>query len=193
MKFKLNRLTIAGIMVAIGLLVGGLALGIRLIGFDLDNDAGRETSPDLDELLAPGKVKAQEAAPTPASAPIKTNEANEANEANEINEANEANETNEANEVNEADEANEANEVNEANEANESVGQQGEVKITPDQAQAAVLAANPGATALEVKLEKGNGAQLVYEVKLNNGVVVYVDPNSGQILKSGSDNDDDND
>ena len=158
--FKLNRLTIAGIMVAIGLLVGGLALGIRLIGFDLDNDAGRETSPDLDELLAPSKVKAQEAVPTPASAPIKTNEANE---------------------------------VNEANEANESVGQQGEVKITPDQAKAAVLTANPGATALGVKLEKGNGAQLVYEVKLNNSVVVYVDPNSGQILKSGSDNDDDND
>ena len=53
--------------------------------------------------------------------------------------------------------------------------------ITPEEAEAAALAANPGATAIEVELENENGAQ-VYEVELDNGLEVMVDANDGTVL-----------
>lgn len=53
--------------------------------------------------------------------------------------------------------------------------------ITPNQAQVAALAANPGASALSVQLEDENG-QLVYAVEMNSGAVVKVDAGNGKIL-----------
>ncbi|HUW68668.1 MAG TPA: PepSY domain-containing protein [bacterium] len=53
--------------------------------------------------------------------------------------------------------------------------------ITANQAQAAALAANPGASALSVHLEDENG-QLVYAVEMNSGAVVKVDAGNGKIL-----------
>ena len=53
--------------------------------------------------------------------------------------------------------------------------------ITPDAAKAAALAAYPGATVLEVELEKENGT-LVYEVELDNGVEVMVDASDGTVV-----------
>ena len=53
--------------------------------------------------------------------------------------------------------------------------------ITADEAKAAVLDAYPGTSAVEVELERENGA-LVYEVELNNGLEVAVDADTGTVL-----------
>lgn len=53
--------------------------------------------------------------------------------------------------------------------------------ITADQAKAAALAANPGATALAVGLDDENGC-LVYGVELSNGADVKVDAGNGQVV-----------
>jgi hypothetical protein len=53
--------------------------------------------------------------------------------------------------------------------------------ITPEQAQEAVLAANPGTSVVGVDQDTENGS-LVYEVKLDNGLEVQVDAGSGAIL-----------
>jgi hypothetical protein len=56
-----------------------------------------------------------------------------------------------------------------------------QASITSDDAQAAALAANPGASVVGVDQDEENGA-LVYEVKLDNGLEVQVDASSGAIL-----------
>ena len=56
-----------------------------------------------------------------------------------------------------------------------------EATITPEQAEAAVLEANPGAAVVKTELESDNGA-LVYEVELDNGLEVMVDASDGTIL-----------
>jgi uncharacterized membrane protein YkoI len=53
--------------------------------------------------------------------------------------------------------------------------------ITTEQAKAAVLEANPGATVVAVELERGN-SKLVYEVGLDNGLELLVDANTGALL-----------
>lgn len=53
--------------------------------------------------------------------------------------------------------------------------------ITAEQAKAAALAANPGATATSVELDDENGC-LVYGVQLNNGADVKVDAGNGQVV-----------
>lgn len=53
--------------------------------------------------------------------------------------------------------------------------------ITPEQAQEAVLAANPGTGVVGVDQDTENGS-LVYEVTLDNGLEVQVDVGSGAIL-----------
>ncbi len=53
--------------------------------------------------------------------------------------------------------------------------------ITPEQAKAAVLATNPGTTAVEVDLDREGGVQ-AYEVKLDNDLEVKVDASNGTIL-----------
>ncbi len=53
--------------------------------------------------------------------------------------------------------------------------------ITAQQAQAAALAANPGATATSVGLDDENGC-LVYGVQLSNGADVKVDAGNGAVL-----------
>jgi hypothetical protein len=60
-------------------------------------------------------------------------------------------------------------------------GAASQAAITPEQAQAAALAANPGASVAGVDQDEENGA-LVYEVKLDNGLEVQVDASSGAIL-----------
>jgi len=59
--------------------------------------------------------------------------------------------------------------------------------ITPEEAEAAALAANPGATVIDVELENENGA-LVYEVELDNGLEVMVDASDGAILGTEQEN-----
>jgi hypothetical protein len=56
-----------------------------------------------------------------------------------------------------------------------------EATITPEEAKAAALAANPGATVVKVGLERENGT-LVYEVELDNGLEVEVDASDGTIV-----------
>lgn len=55
-------------------------------------------------------------------------------------------------------------------------------KITPEQAQAAALAANPGTTVTKTELENADG-YLVYGVELSNGTDVKVDAGDGKVLR----------
>ncbi len=65
---------------------------------------------------------------------------------------------------------------------------QGQTSISAAEAEAAALAANPGAKVMEVELEKERGI-VVYSVELSNGLEVNVDANSGVILNSLPDDD----
>ena len=56
-----------------------------------------------------------------------------------------------------------------------------QAKITPDQANAAAVAANPGATVVKTDLGDQNGS-LVYSVELSNGSEVKVDAGNAKIL-----------
>jgi uncharacterized membrane protein YkoI len=53
--------------------------------------------------------------------------------------------------------------------------------ITPEQAKAAALQANPGTTVVKVELDNENGA-LVYSVELSNGMDVKVDAGNAAVL-----------
>ena len=77
-------------------------------------------------------------------------------------------------------EALEAGGEDDAGEANASLGGTG---ITAAEARAAAEAAYPGAKAREVELENENGAT-VYEVELDNGLEIALDPANGNILCS---------
>lgn len=88
---------------------------------------------------------------------------------------------------NETNEATETNEAAETNEANEAAALQGQAAITQADAEAAALAANSGATVVKTALDKENGV-LVYDVKLDNGIDVTVDANTGAVLTSAKDN-----
>lgn len=74
-------------------------------------------------------------------------------------------------------------------EADEASALAGQARISLDQAKAAALAANPGATVVKAGLDNENGA-LVYSVELNNGSDVKVDAGSGAVLntQAGGDN-----
>lgn len=81
-----------------------------------------------------------------------------------------------------ADEAGdvEDNDGDEAGEAEEAVSPT-QANITPDEAKAAAEAAYPGTKALEVELEKERG-MIAYEVELDNGLEVLIDPANGDLL-----------
>jgi len=74
-------------------------------------------------------------------------------------------------------------------EADEAAALQGKATISAADAEAAALAANPGATVVKSELDNENGA-LVYSVELDNGADVKVDAGNGAILftDSGADN-----
>ena len=74
----------------------------------------------------------------------------------------------------------------------ETIGPNDKAAITADQAIAAVLAAHPDAAAVRTTLEKERGT-LLYSVKLNTGQEVTVDANTGQVLKTEREGDDDDD
>jgi len=101
-------------------------------------------------------------------------------------EADETNEVDETNEAAETDQASEANEAKEADETNESADLQGQATISQPDAEAAALAANPGAKVVKTELDNENGV-LAYNVELDNGVDVMVDANSGTVLNSQQD------
>ena len=65
----------------------------------------------------------------------------------------------------------------------------GQAKISIEQAKAAALVANPGATVVKAELDNENGA-LVYSVELSTGADVKVDAGNGAILHTdtGADN-----
>jgi uncharacterized membrane protein YkoI len=73
-------------------------------------------------------------------------------------------------------------------EADESAALQGITNISAADAEAAALAANPGATVVKIELDNENGA-LVYSVELSNGADVKVDAGNGTILFTDSDAD----
>jgi uncharacterized membrane protein YkoI len=73
-------------------------------------------------------------------------------------------------------------------EADESAALAGLSTITPEQARAAALTANPGATVLKVELDNENGA-LVYSVELSNGADVKIDAGNAAVLHTDSDGD----
>lgn len=168
---KLDKKWIIGLAVVGLMVVGGLAVSV-LARTDLDRDAGRETQPDADEFLG-GWFGASDANAQSVASP--TTEVNESGEGLEVNEANGSNEGNESGE------GTEVNQANESNEENESAVEGVIVPIAPEQAKQTVLDANPGATVTGVKLEY-EGETLVYEVNLDNGKEVYVDPYTGKIL-----------
>ncbi len=66
-------------------------------------------------------------------------------------------------------------------ESAESAALAGQAKVTIEQAKAAALAANPGATVVKAELDNENGA-LVYSVELSTGADVKVDAGNGAIL-----------
>jgi len=72
-----------------------------------------------------------------------------------------------------------------ASEADEATALASLATITPEQAKAAALAANPGATVVKVELDDENGA-LVYSVELSDGLDVEVDAGSAEVLYTDS-------
>ena len=74
----------------------------------------------------------------------------------------------------------------------ETIGPNDKAAITADQAIVAALAAHPDAAAVRSALEKERGT-LLYSVKLNTGQEVKVDANTGQVLKTEREGDDDDD
>jgi uncharacterized membrane protein YkoI len=74
----------------------------------------------------------------------------------------------------------------------ETLGPNDKAAITADQAIAAALAAHPDAAAVRTALEKERGT-LLYSVKLNTGQEVQVDANTGQVLTTAREGDDDDD
>jgi uncharacterized membrane protein YkoI len=66
-------------------------------------------------------------------------------------------------------------------EADEAAALQAKATITSAEAEAAALAANPGATVVKTELDIENGV-LVYSVELSNGMDVKVDAGDGEIL-----------
>jgi uncharacterized membrane protein YkoI len=74
----------------------------------------------------------------------------------------------------------------------ETIGLNDKAAITADQAIAAALAAHPDAAAVRTALEKERGT-LLYSVKLNTGQEVQVDANTGQVLTTAREGDDDDD
>jgi uncharacterized membrane protein YkoI len=73
-------------------------------------------------------------------------------------------------------------------EADEATALAGQARITIEQAKAAALAANPGATVVKAELDNENGA-LVYSVELSTGADVKVDAGNGAILHTDTGND----
>jgi uncharacterized membrane protein YkoI len=55
--------------------------------------------------------------------------------------------------------------------------------VTIDQAIATALGLYPGATVIEAELAYWNRTVLAWDVKLNNGLAVYVDATTGQVLE----------
>ena len=74
----------------------------------------------------------------------------------------------------------------------ETLGPNDQAAITADQAIAAALAVHPDAAAVRTALEKERGT-LLYSVKLNTGQEVKVDANTGQVLATVREGDDDDD
>ena len=70
-------------------------------------------------------------------------------------------------------------------EADEAAALAGSATITPEQAKAAALKANPDVTVIKVELDNENGA-LVYSVELSNGLDVKVDAGNGAVLHKDS-------
>ncbi len=66
-------------------------------------------------------------------------------------------------------------------EADEAAALQGKATLSAADAEAAALAANPGAAVVKTELDNENGA-LVYSVELDNGSDVKVDAGNGAIL-----------
>ena len=74
----------------------------------------------------------------------------------------------------------EGDDGNEASEAEEAVSP-AQAGITADEAKAAAEKAYPGTKALEVELEEENGV-VAYEVGLDNGLEVRINPANGDVL-----------
>jgi len=74
----------------------------------------------------------------------------------------------------------------------ETIGPNDKAAITADQAIAVALAAHPDASAVRTALEKERGT-LLYSVKLNTGQEVKVDANTGQVLTTVREGDEDED
>jgi uncharacterized membrane protein YkoI len=66
-------------------------------------------------------------------------------------------------------------------EAEEEAALQGYATVTPAEAEAAAIAANPGTTIVKTELDNENGV-LVYSVELSNGMDVKVDAGTGTVL-----------
>jgi hypothetical protein len=66
-------------------------------------------------------------------------------------------------------------------EADEAAALQSKATISATDAEAAALAANPGATVVKSELDNENGV-LVYSVELSNGMDVKVDAGNGKVL-----------
>ena len=75
-----------------------------------------------------------------------------------------------------------------ASEADELAALQSQAKITADEAATLALAANPGASEVQVELDNENGS-LAYSVELDNGSDVKVDAGNGTVLSTDRDQD----
>ena len=73
-------------------------------------------------------------------------------------------------------------------ETDEAAALSGLATVTPEQAKAAALEANPGTSVIKVELDNENGA-LVYSVELSNGADVKVDAGNAAVLYTDSNGD----
>ena len=160
---KINK-TIAIVVILCGLLVGGLGAGVWLSQQPLSANAAPSVQED-----------------TPC---VDDDDGQEIE--NEVDDAEDADDCDDDSDTDEAGDVDGAGDVEDDDGENEASVSPDQASITADEAKEAAEAAYPGAKAVEVELENERGT-VAYEVELDNGLEVMVDPSDGSILGTDTD------
>jgi uncharacterized membrane protein YkoI len=190
MKFTKRKTgSVMAAALLVGLPIGGLAL------------ANRNPAPAAAVSIAPPATDGQAAQAAKAilinDAQQEVPQAQQPTPVPEADDANEPAETDQDAEVNDATEVGQdageqesvitgsipapAESATEQDDAAEQAALQGLATLSPEQATAAAIAANPGTTATKVELGNENGF-VVYDIKLDNGLDIMVDAGDGKVL-----------
>jgi hypothetical protein len=174
--------------------VMAIVLIVALVRAAFAFPAGQRRASDAPTQAPVGLVGAQKEALEPTEAPeapeigepTDAPEIGEPTEAPEIGEPAKAPEIGEPAKAPEIGEPTDASEIGEPTEAPESdnlpsAGIAPSLPISAAQAQSIVLAANPGAAVVELKLDDEDGAS-IYKIKLSTGAKIKVDAQHGTII-----------